>query len=421
MNTSITLEYGRTQLNLEIPTANLMGVYEPKVFPHPEDEANLIREALAHPIDSPRLREMVAKGQKIAIVTSDLTRPCPSDRLLPFIINELESVGIPDEDILIVLALGIHRPMSAAEMEAAVGPEIFRRFRVLNHDLTDTIRLGVTRVGTPVEFFRPLVEADFRIALGNIEFHYFAGYSGGAKAFFPGCASKASVTANHSMMVRKEAVAGQLEGNPVRADLEEAAAMLGIDFILNVVTDGEHRVAGVFAGDVTAAHRKGCEMVASRGKVRIPRLADIVVAGAGGHPKDINLYQAHKALDNAGYFVRDGGIIILLGECSEGFENPTFEHWMRTAGSPAELLVNIQREFVLGGHKAAAIAAIQLRASIHIYSSFEADLMHQIGMLPFASPQSALEAALSALGAQSQVIILPQAASILPEIEPAFA
>jgi nickel-dependent lactate racemase len=418
--TSIRLEYGHTQLSLEIPAINLMGIYEPKVFLRPDDEAKLIQEALSHPIRSPRLRDMVNKGEKIAIVTSDLTRPCPSERLLPSIIKELESAGIPDEDIFIVLALGIHRPMTEAEMEAAVGSEMYRRFRVLNHDLADTVRLGVTRVGTPVEFFRPLVEADFRIGLGNIEFHYFAGYSGGAKAVFPGCASKASVTANHAMMVRKEAAASQLEGNPVRADLEEAANMLGVDFILNVVTDGEHNIVGAYAGHVTAAHRKGCELVASRGKVKIPRLADIVVASAGGHPKDINLYQAQKALDNAGYFVRRGGIIILLGECSEGFENPTFELWMRTAASPANLLTDIQQEFVLGGHKAAAIAAVQQRAAIYMISSFDNELVRQIGMQPFDSPQSALDAAFNVLGAQSQVIVLPQAASILPEIEGAL-
>jgi len=358
----------------------------------------------------------VQAGQKVAIVTSDLTRPCPSDKLLPYIARELEAAGIPDEDVFIVLGLGLHRPMTDEEIRQALSEPFARRYRVLNHDPLDTVHLGVTSFGTPVEFFRPLVEADFRICLGNLEFHYFAGYSGGAKAILPGCASRAAVTANHAMMVRPEAAAGRIEGNPVRQDIEEAVALLGVDFLLNVIVDENHQVTAAFAGEVTAAHRAGCQQIAARGMAQIPRKADIVIAGTGGFPKDINFYQSHKALEGAKDFGRDGGIIILAAECPEGFGAQTFEEWMLSAESPQTIIDRIQREFVLGGHKAAAIAAIQLRKQIFMVTDMPDEIVRRCGFFPFASIQQALQAAFEQLGADSQVVVIPQAVSVIPQV-----
>jgi nickel-dependent lactate racemase len=397
-----------------------LGIVYPREMDRPSeklDETSILRAALEHPIGAPPLRQLVKPGQKVAIITSDLTRPCPSERLIPPIIAELSAASIPDADITIIVALGLHRPMTDEEIDRAISPEVHRRFRILNHNVNDTIRLGVTSAGTPVEIFRPLVEADVRVCLGNLEFHYFAGYSGGAKAVVPGCASRATVTANHAMMIRPEAAAGVIQGNPVRADLEEAVAMLGVDFILNVVVDGSHNILDAVAGDMIAAHRQGCELIASRGKVPVPHKSDIVLASAGGYPKDINLYQAHKGLENASYFARKGGVIILSAECREGFGSPVFEEWMLSAASPQEILDRIQRQFVLGGHKAAAIAAIENNASVYLVSSLPDDLVRRLFMTPFTSLTEALQAAFKTLGSESQVLVLPQAGSTLPEFE----
>jgi nickel-dependent lactate racemase len=417
---TLQLAYGDESLSVDIPPANLVGVFYPQESKRPSeklDETDILRHALEHPIGAPPLRQLVKPGDKVAIITSDLTRPCPSERLIPPIISELTAASIPDADITIITALGLHRPMTADEIDRALTPEIHRRFRVLNHDIDDTVRLGVTSAGTPVEIFRPVVEADVRICLGNLEFHYFAGYSGGAKAILPGCASRPAVTANHAMMIRPEAAAGVIEGNPVRSDLEEAVAMLGVDFIFNVVVDGSHNILDAVAGDVIAAHRHGCELIASRGKVPVPHKADIVLASAGGFPKDINLYQAHKGLENASYFVREGGVIILAAECREGFGSQVFEEWMLSANSPREILDRIQRQFVLGGHKAAAIAAIETSTNVYLVSSMPDDLVRCLFMTPFASIPEALEAAFKAHGPASQVLVLPQAGSTLPEFE----
>jgi nickel-dependent lactate racemase len=419
MNTTrIPLSYGQREITVNVPPANLLGVFHTKPVHQTTDEAHLIQQALDNPIGTQPLRKIVHPGQKIVIITSDLTRPTPSERMLPPIMEELQAAGIPDEDVLIVLALGLHRPMTDNEIETAISAKFKQRYRVINHDPLDTVHLGVTSRGTPVDIFRPLVEADVRICLGNIEFHYFAGYSGGAKAILPGCASRATVTANHSWMTYSQAAAGLIDDNPVRLDLEEGVAMLGVDFILNVVLDGEHNILGAFAGDVVLAHREGCQMVEQRGTVEIPRLGDIVVASAGGSPKDINFYQAHKALENAKYFVQEGGIIILVAECPEGIGNKTMQQWMLEIPTPDEAIHRIQQEFVLGGHKAAAIALIEKRAAIYLVSDLPDVMVRRMRFTPFISIQQALDHALEVLGGQSKVLILPQAGSILPKLTP---
>ncbi|GAB4410904.1 MAG: nickel-dependent lactate racemase [Anaerolineales bacterium] len=414
--TSVELPFGRGSVSVEIPSGNLIGIFAPRELGQAAvDEAAAVRRALDNPVGTLRLRDLARRGQKVAVITSDLTRPCPSERLLPPVLDELAAAGIPDDDIAIVIGLGLHRPMTEGELRDAVGEGVFRRVRVINHDVRDTVSLGRTSFGTPVEVFRPVVEADFRVCLGNVEFHYFAGYSGGAKAIVPGCASEATVTANHAMMVRPEAQAGRLEGNPVRADLEEAAAMVGVDFLLNVVVDGEHRIVQAVAGDARAAHRVGCEWVAQRGKVPIPALADIVLVSAGGYPKDVNLYQAQKALDNAAYAVKPGGIIILVAECAEGCGNRTFEQWMTSGDTPAALLERIQERFVLGGHKAAAVAVVAQKAQIFFVSPSMA-AWRLAGMETYDSLGAALAEAWRRVGRGATVLVLPEGGSVLPQV-----
>jgi lactate racemase len=414
--TTVHVPYGHQVLDVAVPTANLQTVLLPVRQAEPGDEQALLRAALAQPIGSPRLRDLARPGQKVVIVTSDLTRPCPSDRLLPLILEELAAAGVADRDVTIVIALGIHRPMTESEMEAAVGPEVYGRIRVVNHDPDDTVYLGRTSAGTPVEIYRPVVEAELRVCLGNLELHYFAGYSGGAKAILPGCASRAAVNVNHAMMVRPEAAAGRLAGNPVREDLEAGAALVGADFILNVVADGEHRIVAAVAGDMMAAHRRGCEVVAQRGIVEIEQPADVVLVSAGGYPKDVNLYQAQKALDNAAYAVRDGGIIVLVAECEEGFGNTLCEAWLTEAASPDEVLERIQQEFVLGGHKAAAIAAVLKRAQVYLVSAMPGEVLGRCGFVAFDSASVALQSALDELGPDASVLVLPQGGSVLPVV-----
>lgn len=418
MSPEILLPYGDTLLPVNVPARNLIGVIRP-TLPSTESysDRELIHQALQHPIGTPPLHQMVHPGQKVAIITSDLTRPCPSSLLLPPLLDELARGGVADEDVLVVIGLGLHRPMSEAEIAQAVGPQVRQRVRVVNHDPEDTVFLGTTSHGTPVGFFRPVVQADFRIGVGNLELHWFAGFSGGAKALLPGVASRATISANHALMTQPGVGAGRILGNPLRMDIEEGAAMLGLDFILNVVVGEEQRILGVVAGDMIQAHRQGCSLILARGAVPVSQKADIVIASAGGFPKDINMYQAHKAMEHGSYFVRAGGVLILVAECREGWGNAVFETWMKSAASPEEILTRFQEQFCLGGHKAARIVETLRHAQVFLITSMPDEEVRRMYLRPFPTPQAALEAALAELGSHSRVLVLPHAGSVIPRWE----
>jgi nickel-dependent lactate racemase len=297
-----------------------------------------------------------------------------------------------------------------------IGKSLFDQIECVDSDPTDVIPLGTTRRGTPVEVFRPVVEADVRVCLGVVEFHYFAGYSGGAKALVPGVCSQATIQANHAMMLEPGARSGQLVGNPVREDLEEAAAMIGADFILNVVLGPAKSVFFASAGNVTQAHRACCAYLDERSKVPLESESDVVLVSAGGWPKDINLYQSQKALDNAAAAVRSGGVIVLVAECGEGLGHSVFEEWLTGGQTPDELMERIRENFVLGGHKAAAIAAVLKRASAYLVSALSPELVRRCGFAPFATVEEALEAALAQVGPGARLLVMPYGGSILPTV-----
>lgn len=415
--TTLALPFGDSELSVEVPSSNLVGVFVSQEGIAEVNEAALLRQALDDPIGSARLDELARSGQKVVIITSDLTRACPSERILPPVLGELAAAGVANAEVTIVIALGLHRPMTVRELESAVGPHVYRRVRVVNHNPLETVGVGVTSSGTPVELYRPVVEADLRVCLGDLDFHYFAGYTGGAKAILPGCASEATISANHAWMVQPQAAAGRLDDNPVRADIEEGVAFLGPHFMLDVLVDADRRIAGAVAGDLTAAHRRGCELVKRRRTVSIPELGDIVLVSAGGYPRDVNLYQAQKALDNAAHAVRQGGVIVLIAECREGFGNQTFETWMTEARSPDELLDRVQQGFVLGGHKAAAIASVLRRAKVYLFSALPVESVRCCGLVLFNDLGQAIDAAFGEVGPAASVIALPHGGSVFPVLD----
>lgn len=380
-------------------------------------EEVLITEALKHPIGSSRLCDIVHPGETVAIITSDITRPMPTWTVLPPVLDELYAAGVRPDDITLVFALGSHRPHTEAEIKKLAGERAFSEIRCVDSDPADCVHMGVTAAGTPVDITRVVAEADRRICLGNIEYHYFAGYSGGAKAIMPGVSTRAAIQSNHSMMVRKDACAGNLETNPLRKDLEEAAAICGVDFICNVILDEHKKVIHAVAGDLTAAHRAGCAVLDTMYQVEIEEKADIVIASQGGAPKDLNLYQTQKALDNAKHAVRDGGIIILVGSCKEGLGEKVFEEWLTSAEKPEDLTARIQQEFRLGGHKAAAIAMVLEHAEIYLVSDLEPEFVKTLFMKPFPTVQEAYHAAVAKLGSNASVLVMPYGGSTLPRVK----
>lgn len=406
--------FGTGKQTVEVPEQNLLGVLTPNQVQYTHTGEAAIKYALEHPIGLPRLREIVRPGEKVVIVTSDITRPMPTSAVMPALLDELDQAGVKPEDVTLVFALGSHRMHTEEERRKLAGESVFSQIACIDGDPSDCVHLGVTSRGTPVDIVRVVAEADRRICLGNIEYHYFAGYSGGAKAIMPGVSTRAAIQSNHSLMVHSMACAGRLEGNPVREDIEEAATICKIDFILNVVLDEHKRIIKAVAGHPVQAHREGCAFLDKLYLKEIPERADIVLVSQGGAPKDLNLYQTQKALDNAKHAVKDGGVIILIGSCKEGLGEHTFEQWMTQSPDAHSMIERIGRDFQLGGHKAAAIAMVLEKADIYLVSELPDSLVKSIFLTPQPSAQAALDAAFAKLGEFATVLAMPYGGSTLP-------
>lgn len=406
--------FGEGVQAVEVPDRNLLGVLMANEVPKGLTNEAEVARALAHPIGTPRLGEIVHPGEKIAIVTSDITRPCPTWRIMPALLDELYAAVCRREDIALVFALGSHRHHTPEEQRKLAGERAWAEIRCVDGDPSDCVHMGATNCGTPVDITRIVAEADRRICLGNIEYHYFAGYSGGAKAIMPGCSTREAIQSNHRMMVREEAHAGNLDSNPLRQDLEQAAAICGVDFIVNVVLDEHKQIVRAVAGDLVEAHREGCKFLDQMYLKKIDRCADIVLVSQGGAPKDLNLYQTQKALDNAKHAVKPGGTIILIGSCREGLGEKVFEQWMLSAPTPESMIERIGRDFQLGGHKAAAIAMVLKNAEIYLVSELDDDFVEKIFLKPAKSAQDALDRAFARLGPDATVLAMPYGGSTLP-------
>lgn len=406
--------YRKGCMEFFVDKKNLLGILKPNKVDAVIIKDEEIKRALLNPIGSKRLSQILNKEEKVVIITSDITRPMPSSKVLPFVIEEILKAGVKKENITIVLSLGSHRKHTEKEKIKIVGKKVYENIKCIDSDSTDCVHLGETSFGTPVDIFRPVAEADRRICLGNIEYHYFAGYSGGAKAVMPGVSSKDAIQSNHKRMVMKKACTGNIKDNPVRNDIDEAAKFVSIDFILNVVLDENKEIMKAFAGHYIKAHREGCRFLDSLYKIPIKEKAEIVLVSPGGFPKDINLYQAQKALDNSKHAVKDRGIIILCAACTDGLGEKVFEKWMLEADKPSGMLEKIQKDFQLGGHKAAAIAMILEKADIYLVSDLDKSLVENIFMKPFGTIDEALAAAFKKLGRDKKVLIMPYGGSTLP-------
>jgi lactate racemase len=410
----IELGYDKKTIGVDIEDRNLLDIIVPKLVTSGLLGIDEVRRAMNDPISSKKLRDLVKKGDKVVIVTSDITRPLPCGLILPVILDELNSAGIGADDITIVFALGSHRKHTDEEKRYLAGEGIYAKYRCIDSDPDDCVNMGTTRAGTPADIFRIVAEADRRICLGNIEYHYFAGYSGGAKAIMPGVSTRAAIQANHGMMLEKGAIAGEIGNNPVRQDIDDVLNFVPVDFILNVILDEHKKVIRAVAGNCIEAHRTGCAMLDGINKIKIPGKADIVIVSPGGYPKDINLYQAQKALDNARHAVREGGIIILAASCKEGLGEKVFEQWIMDADTSQSMIDRIRERFVLGGHKAAAIGMILKNARIFLVSDMNRNLTEKIFMEPYDDIGSALSSALSIMGHEAGIIVMPDGSSTLP-------
>jgi len=317
-----------------------------------------------------------------------------------------------------MIATGIHRSNSSEEIKEMFGENIFSTYKFINHDCDNprSKDLGKLKSGNKL-WVNPIVsETDFIITTGVIVPHYFAGFSGGRKSILPGICGRKTIEANHAQMVHHNARVGNLKGNPVHQEMQEAAEKVGIDFNINVVTDENHKIVEIVAGELLTSWWQGVEVCKKIYFCPIEKKAEVVIASAGGYPKDINVYQAQKALENAYQAIKPEGTIILLAECSEGYGEPTFEKWIEEANTPDDIIKRLKKKFVLGGHKAYAIARTVKEVEVILISFLPPDKVRKLFFIPMEDISQALNYVKDKYGEDFQAYILPSGSTVLPKI-----
>jgi lactate racemase len=382
-----------------------------------------IGSALDSPIGSRPLDELVDPDDSVLLVVSDATRPTGSAQLVNLIVRRLIQAGVTANKIAIIFATGIHRPVTSQEKVDLLTQFIVQRVRTFDHDAYNRdslVSLGVTEIGIPVEVNRALTEFSKTILLGGINFHYFAGFTGGRKSICPGLSSAETIERTHMLALdferggRKAGVGtGLLDGNVVHEECERVAELVRPTFGINTVVDELKRVVSLCCGDWRLAHRTACDSYLKDHSVAIQTKRELVIASCGGFPHDINLIQAHKALEMASYSCHDGGSIILLAECRDGFGRPDFLKWFESADSAA-LEQRLVEKYEVNGQTAWSLLTKAERFHVQLVS----DLVDDDVRLMRMQPASSLEEALKRAGDYQSGFIMPRGAAVLPRLTP---
>jgi nickel-dependent lactate racemase len=415
---TLELGYGPDAINFDYDGARFDVLAPDEREAHPLADAE-IGAALDAPIDSRPLEDLVTAGDSVLIVASDATRATGSPQIINLLVRRLIQNGSAPGEIAIIFATGIHRPVRQEEKLALLSPFIAQRIRTIDHDAYDASQLsqfGVDASGAAVEVNRALKEFSRVILTGAVGFHYFAGFTGGRKAICPGLAAAETIKATHMLALdferggRRSGVgSGLLEGNAVNEECERVAAMIDPAFIVNAIVDDRGRVEQVFAGDWRAAHARACEVYALSHAQRIPEKRELVIVSCGGAPYDINMIQAHKALDMAAAACTDGGLIILLAECGDGLGRPDFLKWFESKDSRA-LETRLREAYEVNGQTAWALLTKTERFRVHLITKLPDDDVRRMRMIPAHS----IEEALAAVAPNTKGYIMPRGAALLP-------
>lgn len=413
-------KYGKTKVNFTLDTNLVIDELCIKDYPRLPDPVESVKEAIRNPIGSKPLQDIVKPGETVAFIVNDTTRVANSHIFMPILLDELNAAGVPDKDMWIVFALGTHRLMTEEEMVGEVGTDVAKRVKMYNSDCKDKSQFqyyGTTSYGTPVYFNKKVVDADHIVCTGSVVHHFFAGFGGGRKAMLPGVSYYETVRKNHSLMLDPNAVIGKLEGNPIYHDQVEGTEMCRPSFLVNVVLNEKKEFLKVFAGDYNLAHQECCKLVNDVYGVPVEKEADLVIASCGGYPKDINVYQLQKTMDNAWCAVREGGVVIILGECAEGSGSATYEKTMQKYATPEQVEAAVKEDFQIGAHKAYAVTRLMKKAEFILVSSMDPELARLLLFTPAKDLEEALKIAFTKLGSsQPSITLMPMGSLTVPLI-----
>jgi nickel-dependent lactate racemase len=415
----LELPYGSTYLELTFPDKLSADWILPVYTPPAPDESSEILRALDNPEDVNLSHWMGIRT--VAIAVNDKTRPVPNQFLLPPLLTRLESMGIQPQNIRLLIATGTHTPMPQDEFGLILPHNIIERYPIISHDCDDSENLyyiGETQRHTPVFVNRTFYDADLRIVTGNLEPHHFMGFSGGAKSAGVGLAGRTTINSNHAMLLDPLSRVGEYDHNPTRQDIEEVGRMMGIHYALNVVMNADRRIVRAFSGSPLQVMKAGIPAARKICQTSVCGRYDFVIASAGGHPKDINLYQAQKALTHASLLTVDGGVVILVAACPEGSGSKGYEDFMRGIARQEDVFDKFKQQgFSVGPHKAIQIARDAIRIKIILVSDMPTELVQKLCLKPAESLKDAIAAAIKILPRDPRIAVLPKATTTIPVTE----
>jgi len=422
------IPYGKKEIEFRLPETMKADVVTSREQEPLTNFQEAVEEAVAHPLNSEAPRSLVKPRQKVCIVFTDMTRASPDHILVPALLKEVEKAGVSRQDVTILCGTGMHRPSTEEEKAAKLGLEVLKHYRVVDHDATNRkgmVDLGRTETGIPISVNRLAFEADLLMATGVVEPHQYAGYSGGGKTVAIGAGGEPFITFTHGphMVDHPGTRLGRIEDNPFRRAVEEAARMAGLRFIVNLVQDDRKRPVAAFAGETGATFLKCVEAARRVFEVPISRRYDVAVAGVG-YPKDVNLYQASRAVSYLFFaptsVVKEGGVFILPAPMHEGVgegsgERNFFEK-MRSSGDMASLLAQLRRTgYPPGAQRAFIMAKVLEKNQVVIVGSEKPDVVEQAKMIPRPDMDAAFREAAKIVGRQDlDVLIVPHALLTLP-------
>lgn len=420
-----TIKFDKEELQINLSEKNVLGVLDVPDIPFVTDVQDSLKKALENPIGTKHFSKIFKPTDKVCILVSDITRVPITRTYLPFLLDELNKLGVPNENMFIVFTVGTHRKHSTEEHQKLVGHEVYDRVRVFDHEARDKnhhVYVGTTSRGTKVHVFKRAMEADKIITTGTIGFHYFAGYNGGRKNILPGIASYETIVSNHKMTMfckrkgeQRYSAAGIYDKNPINEDMNEAARMVNPAFMINVVLDKNRNILKFFTGDIIKAHKKGIDYINKIYRPKIKKPGDLVIASSGGHPLDLNFVQVHKAIHQATFALKENGVMIAVGACTEGYGSEAMSKYLALKSVEA-IERQLAKEYEIQGQTARAMLKKARAYRIIFITKLPKNEVISMGMVPTGNMDEALELAARWLPENFGTYIIPNSMTVLPKL-----
>jgi lactate racemase len=417
------LAYGETKLGFELPNELLADLINPSLTQPAAAPIDQVKRAISSPLGNVRNEYLKCdEHTSVVIAVNDKTRPVPHGILLPPLLDYLQNdLGIKNSNIRFIIASGTHYPMKPDDYHLTLPESIINFYDVSAHDCDDEkslIFIGKTKRNTPIRINAKFMSADLKIVVGNIEPHHFAGFSGGTKTAAIGLTARETIRANHSLLLDDRATIASFDQNPLRQDIEDIGERIGVDLALNAVLNSDGNLVKVLFGKPSEVIRQGIEISKSVCQTPVNGLYDLVIASGGGYPKDINFYQAQKAISHACTILKNGGLVILAAECREGIGSPGMERFMKEINSLEDIPKKFQSEgFRVGPHKALLLYRQLSRIKIILVSSLDSQEVKKLFMIPAGTMQTAVSTALTHFSIPPRIAVMPHAINTIPNFE----